>query len=474
MKKRLDADLEDRLRSDLRGLASRPRPDLLDRTLAAVAGTAQARHSPRARTGWTVGWAGAAASVVVSAGIVVGLVIANSAPATGDRPSASGEPHSSETSAVPSVTPSTVTVAPGTWERIDLLDLAPGAFTSTRASDVVAFKGTYVAVGMFSAYCSSDIHETPPGCEAVLSALPTTLSAAVWVSEDARTWEQLPQQGAFEGAGMQHAATDGERIVATGVRYDTSARPRVAWVSDDARDWQLIGPEELVPEHVVATAEGFVGARPTDDGPQFVASGDGRSWRALTDPGELGPGQVFGLAVGRDGVTVTAVGSTYQYSDDGELDITGTSWLSRDQVTWERAPANDGQDGAEMIAATETDAGWVAVGVGQGSAMAVWTSPDGLSWTRGDDVAAPYGGPDDIAWTGEQIVATGTVGGESSSVIAFWLSPDGTSWETVVRDTASYAGTPDRLVAFDGWVLAVGVRFTGPDHMVGVVWIASP
>jgi hypothetical protein len=431
----------------------------------------------RAWPGHVLARGAAAASVVVTAAVVTGVVITNSAPAAGKHPAASSEPPSSETTALPSAqTPSNAPglVAPGAWERIDLPDPAPGTFTSTRASDVVAFNGEYVAVGVFVAYCGSDIHETPPGCEAVLNTLPTTLSAAVWVSEDARTWEQLPLQHVFEGGWMEHAATDGERIVVTGNRQGQGGRKRVAWVSNNARDWQLIGPEELVPEQLVATTEGFIGVRPTEDGPQFVASGDGRSWRPLTDPGELGPGQVFGLAVGRDGVTVTAVGSTYRNSDDGELDITATSWLSRDHVTWERAPANDGQVGAEMIAATETDAGWVAVGVGKGSAMAVWTSPDGLSWTRGGDVAAPYGGPDDIAWTGDQIVATGTVGGDSSSVIAFWLSPDGRTWEINVPDEAWDAGTSDRLAAFEEVVLAVGIRSTGPDHTIGVVWIAGP
>jgi len=461
-------ELESALRKALAELAPEARPPLLDRTLAAVADTPQ-RPAPAPRvTAWRAAWTWAAASVVVTAGIAAGIIIGNSTPApAGDasgssRASASGAATATPGSSgapSPSTAP-TQPVASGTWERIDLPDPAPDTFTGTRASDVVAFNGEYVAVGMFSAYCGSDIHETPPGCEAVLNTLPTTLSAAVWVSEDARSWTQLAQRDAFEGAGMDHAATDGERIVVTGVRYDPGARPRVAWVSDDGRDWQLIGPEELVPEHVVATKEGFIGARPSDDGPQFVASEDGRSWRALTDPGELGPGHVDGLTVGRDGVTVMAVGATYAYSDDGELAITATNWLSRDHVTWERAPANAGNDGAEMIAATESDAGWVAVGIGYSadSDMAVWTSGDGLNWTRGDDVAAPYGGPDDIAWTGEQIVATGTVGGESSSVIAFWLSADGMSWETVVRDRARDAGTPLRIVAFDGWVIAAGVR----------------
>jgi hypothetical protein len=421
---------------------------------------------------------------VVAAAIILGLALGNSAPrsngelpaASGGQPSGASAPPSTSSPLAAPTDETGPPIAAGSWERIDLSDMAPGTFSGTVANDVVEFKGTYVAVGRFYAECSSDIYETPPGCEAVIQTLPTTWSAMVWVSEDGRTWTQLPHRDAFERGWMRYAATDGERIVVTGVLDDRrGVRSPAVWVSNDGRDWQLIEGEEFVPEQIVATNEGFIGVRPTDESrsPQFVASEDGSSWRALTDPGDLGPGPVLGLAVGRDGVTVLAVGSTYEFPGNGESKITATNWFSRDQVTWERGPTNAGHVAAEMIAATETDAGWVAVGVGQGSAMAVWSSPEGLSWTRGEDVAAPYGGPDDVAWTGEQIVATGTVGGESSSVLAFWLSPDGSTWEIDVPDTANGAGTPERIVAFDDAVVTVGTRSTDPDHWIGVVWIAG-
>ena len=59
----------------------------------------------------------------------------------------------------------------------------------------------------------------------------------VWVSDDAISWELLPHQLAFEGAAMQHAATDGTRVVVTGIRLDPSSRSPVVWVSEDGLTW---------------------------------------------------------------------------------------------------------------------------------------------------------------------------------------------------------------------------------------------
>jgi hypothetical protein len=486
-------ELESALRRSLAQLAPAVRPPMLDRTLAAVAETPQRRGAVSRMIAWRSAWTWGAASVVVVAGIVAGVIIGNSTPAfVGDGSGSSlASPTSSATATLgstgtpePSTAP-TQPVPPGTWEGMDLPDPAPGVFATTRASDVVAFDGGYVAIGGYEAGCISDIHEPPAGCDAALAALPATASAVVWRSDDAREWDSLPYQASFEGATMDHGATDGVRIVATGFVLDPNARRPVAWVSDDARTWERVGPGGSLPEQLVSTEVGFVGVRPTDDGPQFVASDDGRSWRPLSTPGEHGPGEVMGMSVGIDGTTVVAFGATYEYSDDGTdlLRIIGTSWLSQDGLTWQRAPANDGHEGAWMSAAAESDTGWVAVGLDQtpdvepADEMAVWTSPDGLTWTRvpTPSIARAFDGyADAVAWTGEHLVATGSVTGEGGSVVAFWLSRDGMNWDIVEGQQPLANGSPDRLIALDGWILASGVRFAGPDHMVGVIWLGSP
>ena len=57
---------------------------------------------------------------------------------------------------------------------------------------------------------------------------------------------------------------------------------------------------------------------------------------------------------------------------------------------------------------------------------------------------------DEVAWTGEHLVATGSVAGEGGSVIAFWLSRDGTTWDLVEGQQALDNGSSDRLIALDG------------------------
>lgn len=489
------AELEEALRAEMARLAPKPPPSLLDRTLAAVEATPQRRRLTPAWTAPSGGWRFATASIVIAGGVAVGIAIGSSVTAIFvDWPGSPPAPPSVAASDTPALTASPPTptppsepprpIAPETWERIDLPDPAPGVFSSGRPTDVVAFDGGFVAVGSLGASCVSDIHEPPPDCATALDVLPSTTSALVWLSDDGRTWELLPFQAALEGASMQHVATDGSRIVASGFLEDPNLRLPAIWVSDDGSSWELVEADGVLPEQIVSTTTGFVGVRPTDEGPQFLASDDGRSWLPTTAPGDLGAGETMGMALGIDGTTVVAVGVAYEYSNDGELlTITGASWLSRDGRTWERGAENEGHEGAWISSAAQTDAGWVAVGLDQtveaepADEMAAWTSPDGLSWTRVPTSSierAFDGAATQVAWTGDRLVATGTVSSEGGSSVAAWLSTDGTSWSAVTGQPALDDGTPDRLVAMDGWTLAVGVRFAGPDHMLGVVWLASP
>jgi len=363
------------------------------------------------------------------------------------------------------------------WERIDLPDQAPDVLGGGVPHDVVAFGDGYVAVGSFEATCVSDIVEAPPNCAEELAALPAGKAAMVWLSPDGRQWEEVPYRAAFESGSMSHAATDGRRIVVTG-RLGERA---VVWTSDDGRAWDLVDTGILVPEQIASTSSGFVGARATDQGPQFLASDDGRSWRSLSAAGELGPGEVFGVAVGRDRGTVIAFGAIYDYAGEELASITAASWLSRDGRSWTMAP-HHGPDfnGAWMSAAAEAETGWAAVGNDQASARstdtAAWTSPDGLNWTRSPASTSPvseYGSADQLVWAQDYLVATGTIGGEGGSVAAAWVSEDGSSWTEVPRQPALTEGTPVRLIPAESGVLAVGVRQSTPDHWVGVAWVAS-
>jgi hypothetical protein len=486
-----DRDLEAALRREMPPLAPAPSESLLDRVHAAVDAVSQVPADDR-WTGWRSWVASVAAASVVAAGVAAGLLVGDSVPPPlGQSPSVSTalSPPATSVSAArsPSAVPATPTALPGTFERFDLPDPAPGVFSGTHASDVVAFQGGFVAIGSFDASCVSDIHEPPPDCETALLALPTRQAGVVWVSDDARVWTMLPTEGAFEGATLRHMATDGERIVVTGAvttvadgqpSFLGERQPRV-WVSEDGRTWTVTADAGVLPEHIVSTAAGFVGARNTDDGPQMMVSVDGREWRAVTDPGALGRGDIMSMSVGRDGETVVAAGAAFVSDDSESVRFTATSWLTRDGESWERSQADGGGEGSWMSSAAQFDSGWVAVGQDQTptSETAIWTSADGLDWSRVDSAAVPvtpYGSADAVVWTGDELIATGTVAGETGSVIAFWRSRDGTAWDVVGDPPDLSAGTPYRLLALDGWAIGAGVRSSGPDHWVGVIWIASP
>lgn len=502
---RLDTtELEQALEQTLPELAVAPSGGLLERTLRQVAATPQRMPSPfrlprpTARPGWSSIVVAAAAAL---AGIVVGgsavLLIADPPPAS--PPSASASPESTATvegspTVTPMAMPSDGQASPYAWERIDMPDPAVGMLGGGLPQDVIVFGGEYVVVGSLRAACASDITLPPPNCEEVLSELTSDgelQSAVVWTSGDGRTWELVPEQAAFDLGAMHHAATDGQRIVVAGRRGGPSITerhtegPPAIWVSDDGRAWELADTGDVLPEHIASTANGFVGARNTDEGPQFFASDDGRAWDATTTAGDHGLGQVEDLAVGEDGNTIVAVGYHEVVNADGLLDSsTAAAWKSPDGRSWERAPDQEAfvigsVGGTHMFAVAHTASSWVALGLAPNDGeydSGAWTSPDGLRWTRIPAIASPTGldaTVSGVTWTGEELVATGTISGEGGSVVAMWLSADGTEWNSVSGQPALTEGSPAALIAQSGVVLAVGARQTETDHWVGVVWIAS-
>ena len=60
-------------------------------------------------------------------------------------------------------------------------------------------------------------------------------------------------------------------------------------------------------------------------------------------------------------------------------------WTSPDGKTWTRVADDPAFAGAAMYGVTGGSAGLAAVGFG-GSSAAIWTSPDGLTWTRVPDL----------------------------------------------------------------------------------------
>jgi hypothetical protein len=159
-------------------------------------------------------------------------------------------------------------------------------------------------------------------------------------------------------------------------------------------------------------------------------------------------------------------------------------WISADGTTWSRVPDDEAVFGGrgiqEMNDVTPGGPGLVAVGrdssiVGSDTyaLAAVWTSVDGITWSRvaNDDgvFGRATGKPNDVfgmsAVTagGPGLVAVGGRGGESDEVVrsgqyifhrsvgAVWTSADGTTWTRVPHDRAAFgewhARTHDGLSA---------------------------
>ena len=132
------------------------------------------------------------------------------------------------------------------------------------------------------------------------------------------------------------------------------------------------------------------------------------------------------------------------------------SWISRDGIHWRASTMQSSLSDAEMNAVTRGDSGYVAVGsdgfprastqLGGASGAMVWTSPDGLTWTRVPGsrelagglmrgiVASRWGW---FAYGSDLPLSQGV------SLPPLWHSSDGWRWER------------DRKIAFPGFYRAI-------------------
>jgi hypothetical protein len=134
--------------------------------------------------------------------------------------------------------------------------------------------------------------------------------------------------------------------------------------------------------------------------------------------------------------------------------------------------------------------GLVAVGVGDTSVAAVWTSVDGITWSRVPHDEAVFGGEgnqemNSVTAGGPGLVAVGWDGiGDFSSVLrdpgsaVVWTSVDGITWSRVPHDESVFGPADKRQkitsVTVGGpGLVAVGTERIGQDEGIGVraaVW----
>jgi hypothetical protein len=148
-------------------------------------------------------------------------------------------------------------------------------------------------------------------------------------------------------------------------------------------------------------------------------------------------------------------------------------WTSPDGLHWTREPAVAAFEHAYMSGVAHGDGGSFAVGaavdklrppsdpVKSASLAAVWTSSDVKSWSRVPDAGIAHSSNDDgmlgVAAGAGGLVAIGSVTGADRISGAAWWSADGTTWKQAIGD-------------FSGSYLLGGVAVTPTGYLV----IGSP
>jgi hypothetical protein len=267
----------------------------------------------------------------------------------------------------------------------------------------------------------NDVTEGGPGLVAVGNVFfdfDVPYQAAIWHSADGTTWSRVPHdEDLFGDALINAVVAGGPGLVAVGnagsLDEDSAA---AVWVSENGITWSRVPHDE--------TQLG---------GPML---------QDMYDVVVAGPGLV---AVGWDNLL--------------DWTASGAAWTSSDGLTWERVPHDPdifGEGFQGMWSVASGDGGLVAVGLGAGwsgsggpgQPAAVWTSPDGLTWTRtpeqeqlesGHPTDGFPGGGDwavmhEVTTAAGGYVAVGRLGWCQSSAsceeeAGAWVSTNGTEWQ---------------------------------------------
>ncbi len=163
---------------------------------------------------------------------------------------------------------------------------------------------------------------------------------------------------------------------------------------------------------------------------------DGITWlRVPHDEAVFGAASMQDVTAGGPGLV--AVGHDRGlWSWDNSTGQAPVVWTSVDGLTWSRAPDQVAFGGSNtaMLGVTAGGPGLVAVGFDHGAVAPVWTSVDGVTWSRvADEEALANGTMKSVTAGGPGLVAVGWKGW-STLEAAIWTSVDGITWSSVPYD----------------------------------------
>ena len=388
------------------------------------------------------------------------------------------------------------------------------------ATSAVAFAAVLVLVGGAAFLFQVSEPDAPVADTVVPTTLtestPTTVAAPdldyLRVCDAASAWSRVCDAAAgFDGALMWGATAGGPGLVAVGgedeysywedidpTGYSAADGDAVVWTSPDGATWSRVTHTEAVfggdgAQQMFGVtaggpglvAVGFDGTLGNEAGNAAVwTSPDGVTWSRVPHDDAVfgGVGEQRMLSVTVAGPGLVAVG--HDWPADTDL-VDAAVWTSPDGVTWSRVPHDEAVFGGageqQMLSVTSGGPGLVAVGYDSfdfnSMDAAVWTSPDGVTWSRVPHDAAVFGG------AGEQQMLGVTAGGPGLVAVGFdgfpqgpwyaavWTSQDGITWSQVLDSQAPFVGAYTRMfsvtVAGSGLV-AVGREAGG--NLAAAVW----
>ena len=223
---------------------------------------------------------------------------------------------------------------------------------------------------------------------------------SAWTSPDAVSWRRsaMPPTGSSEQRdGPFHVARRGGVAVAIGNRFDGQFRA-AAWWSSAPGVWNAVPlTDPLVAfdgdvNALAAGPTGFIAVGMKDDGFGSTVtafhSADGRAWTVHSEFRRPVVDGFFPLGVSVTSDRIVVVGDNANNQDvDGRIWTYARGWHRVDP-----ASIGLGGTGLQQVAGVAWDPtlGFVAGGVITGGVEVptVWTSPDGLAWTRVPDGSA--------------------------------------------------------------------------------------
>lgn len=363
-----------------------------------------------------------------------------------------------------------------TWTRAPL---DPSVFSSggvgdyypVVVEDIVAGGPGFVAVGFIGG--GPDPNDTPPPNNSD-SWMPGRVEyRTVWTSPDGYTWSRVPYDEAAFGVDSEIKAVtaSGPGLVAVG--------DQDVWLSTDGYEWSRIPRDPAVFDPIFSDLRGVVAG-----GPGFVAYGewngtseiwtspDGYAWTQVPDSKAVfGRSAIHSITQGGPGLVAIGVDETGW--PDRQVAVV---WTSPDGYTWTRVPHDPSVfgEGTSMVDVAAGTSGLVAVGVQLDEEYsmyaAVWTSPDGINWTRVPHDEATFVGPhwdmSSVIAVGDGFVALGSWAEEN-----LWTSPDGTNWTRIPDPEAIFGENTyvDKLIAGGPGFVALG----GASEEVAI-WVAAP